>query len=405
MTAMKRVMFIMLLLACLPFVVKGAGMPQARSRTILKTDTVTRTDTIVTRDVIRRTDVITRLEEVIRTDTIVRRDGKEFVRQGVENIPSSLPELPERIGVVTDTVNIIQHDTVYIGNSNIAGDSLSPEREGGRYIWVPDSMSGSVDRLLAGNLNLLHEEVYDEMERVTFRGDTIPMMLRDRNFGRFDRGLFNYLFIPKGIWQLGITASYGEFSTSDLEMFSLLSDVDLSGRIFSIRPYFSYFINNNMSVGMRIAYTSGRANIGSFQVDIDDDINFNLKDIMYRSEQYTASLLFNHYFGIARRGRFGVFNEVELAFSSGNSDFQRPYDGELKTTHTTTMQAALNFSPGVAVFIMENISFNVSFGVFGFTLRNERQKVDGEDMGNRFTSGANFRFNIFNINFGIAVNI
>lgn len=156
---------------------------------------------------------------------------------------------------------------------------------------------------------------------------------------------------------------------------------------------------------MRIAYTSGRANIGSFQVDIDDDINFNLKDIMYRSEQYTASLLFNHYFGIARRGRFGVFNEVELAFSSGNSDFQRPYDGELKTTHTTTMQAALNFSPGVAVFIMENISFNVSFGVFGFTLRNERQKVDGEDMGNRFTSGANFRFNIFNINFGIAVNI
>lgn len=405
MTAMKRVMFIMLFLACLPFGMKGAGMPQSQTRTILKMDTVTRTDTIITRDVIRRTDVITRLEEVIRTDTIVKRDGKEFVKQGVENLPTALPEMAERIGVVTDTVNIIQHDTVYIASTNVESDSLFPEREGGKYIWVPDSMSGNVDRLLAGTLNFNHEEVYDDKERVTFRGDTIPMMLRDRNFGRFDRGLFNYLFIPKGIWQFGITASYGEFSTSDLEVFSLLSDIDLSGRIFSIRPYFSYFINNNMSVGMRIAYTSGRANIDSFQVDIDDDMNFNLKDIMYRSEQYTASLLFNQYFGIARRGRFGVFNEVELAFSSGNSDFQRPYNGELKTTHTTTMQAALNFSPGVAVFIMENVSFNVSFGVFGFTLRNERQKVDGEDMGNRFTSGANFRFNIFNINFGIAVNI
>ena len=156
---------------------------------------------------------------------------------------------------------------------------------------------------------------------------------------------------------------------------------------------------------MRLGYSSGRANIDSFNVDIDEDMSFNLKDIYYRSESYTAALTFNQYYGISRRGRFGIYNEVELAFSSGNSDFNRPFNGAPKLTHTTTMQAALNFSPGVCVFIMDQVSFNVSFGVFGFSLRNEKQTVDGVAMGNRFTSGANFRFNIFNINFGVAVNL
>ncbi|MDE7393937.1 MAG: hypothetical protein K2M80_05645, partial [Muribaculaceae bacterium] len=66
---------------------------------------------------------------------------------------------------------------------------------------------------------------------------------------------------------------------------------------------------------------------------------------------------------------------------------------------------SLNFSPGVCVFIMDYVSFTVSFGVFGLHMRSEKQITDGVEEGRRFTSGANFRFNIFNINFGLAVNI
>lgn len=54
---------------------------------------------------------------------------------------------------------------------------------------------------------------------------------------------------------------------------------------------------------------------------------------------------------------------------------------------------------------MKNVSFNVSFGVVGFYLRNERQWINDEPAGNRFSSGANFRFNLFNINFGLGVHI
>ena len=240
---------------------------------------------------------------------------------------------------------------------------------------------------------------------VTFRGRTIPMVLKDRNLGRFDRGLFNFLFIPKGIWQIGVTASYGEFSTTDLQILDLVSDIDFKGKLWSIRPNFSYFIKSNISLGLRLGYSSGRADIGTFNVDIDEDMSFNLHDIMYKSDSYSAAITFTQYLGIARRGRFGFFNEVELEMAGGDSDFNRPYNGEMRRTHTNMFQVSLNFSPGVCVYVMDQVSFNVSFGVFGLNLKHEKQKVNDEPLGERTTSGANFRFNIFNINFGIAVNI
>ena len=289
--------------------------------------------------------------------------------------------------------------------SEVNDSAVKPELNG-KYIFVPDSLQSDVLRILKGHSKVVDDEnKIDSSELVSWRGDTLPMQLKTRNFGRFDRGLSNYLFIPRGHWSFGLTASYGEISTDQLQLMGLLSDIDISGHIFSVKPYIMYFIKNNVSVGLRFGYTSAKGNVDSFKVDIDDDMNFNLHDIMYRNEGYTAAFTLRQYIGIARRGRFGVFNEVELAFSSGNSDFARPYAGELRNTHTTYMDAALNFSPGVCVFIMENVSFNLSFGVFGFSLRNEKQMENGVEVGNRLTSGANFRFNIFNLNFGIAVHI
>lgn len=282
-------------------------------------------------------------------------------------------------------------------------DSVS---EGGRYVWIPDSMMKDVGTLLKGHSKVVDDErKLDLKERVTFHGDTIPMVLKSRNLGRYSRGLTNWLFIPKGQWMFGLTASYGEFSTDDLELFDVLSDFDFGGHSFAIRPYISYFIRNNLSVGLRLSYNSSKASLGSLKLDISDDMNLNIGDVMYRNESYTAAVILNQYIGISRRGRFGVFNEVALGFSSGNGDFRRPYNGTPRNTHTTYMRASLDFSPGVCVFIMKNVSFNLSFGVFGFYLKNEKQTIDGEDGGNRFTSGANFRFNIFNINFGLGVHI
>ena len=103
--------------------------------------------------------------------------------------------------------------------------------------------------------------------------------------------------------------------------------------------------------------------------------------------------------------RFGIFNEVDLSFGSGSARFKRYYNEELRDTRTITTEARLSFSPGVTVFIMDNVSFNVSFGVFGLYLKNEKQKTNEVEEGSRLSSGANFKFNVFNINFGLGVHI
>lgn len=320
------------------------------------------------------------------------------------------PGLPKGVKSVTTTVT--RTETLYLpieGDEDQAGqatDSLYSQREGGAMIWVPDSLKGEVRQLLKGHSRVVDDPLrLDLGEKTVFRGDTIPMVLKSRNLGRYDRGLFNFLFIPKGTWHVGLTASYGEFSTDNLEMLDLVSDINLGAHIFNIKPYLSYFLRNNMSLGVRFSYSRANAGIDSFKMDIDEDMNFNLHDITYKSESYAAAVAFQQYMGLSRRGRFGVYNEIELSFASGGTTFDRPFNGEMRSTHTTNMEANLTFSPGVCVFVMDNVSFNLSFGVFGFKIRNERQTENGIDLGNRFTSGANFRINLFNLAFGIGVHI
>lgn len=242
-------------------------------------------------------------------------------------------------------------------------------------------------------------------EKVIIGNDTVSIIIPEKNYGRYDRGLYNYLFIPKGQWAFGLTASYGEFDCDDVQLLSIINDLDLKVKAYSIRPSISYFFRNNQSVGLKFNYVRNIADLARLSVDFDDDLNFSIGDVSYYGESYTASLFYRNYVGLGTMKRFAIFNEVDLSFGSGSTRFKRYYNNELRDTRTNSTMASLNFSPGLCVFIMDNISFNVSFGVFGINLKNEKQITNDVEEGSRFTSGANFRFNIFNINFGLGVHI
>lgn len=242
-------------------------------------------------------------------------------------------------------------------------------------------------------------------ELVIVNGDTVSIIIPQNNYGRFDRGLYNFLFIPKGQWSFGLTASYGEFDSKDIQILSVIKDLDIGIKAYSLKPSMSYAIRNNQTIGLKFNYTRMTGNLGSLSLDIDEDMSFTIGDITYYSQSYSAGIFYRNYVGLGKMKRFGVFNEIDLSFGSGSSRFKRRYNGEMRDTQTFSTEASLNFSPGVCVFIMDNVSFNVSFGVFGLKMKQERQLTDGIEEGKRFTSGANFKFNIFNISFGMAVNI
>ncbi len=107
-------------------------------------------------------------------------------------------------------------------------------------------------------------------------------------------------------------------------------------------------------------------------------MNFSLHDIMYRSKIYSVAVAFRQYFGITRNGRFGVFNEVDLGFSSGHTDFTRPYNNELKNTHTDVGKLEL-----------------------GFKMTDTHTYSDQIYESERSSKSANFRINLFSISFGV----
>ena len=245
----------------------------------------------------------------------------------------------------------------------------------------------------------------DSVEKVIIKGDTVDIYIPEKNYGRFDRGLFNYIFIPKGKWAFGITASYGELRTEDIQLLNILKDLDFKGKMYSVNPSIGYFFSNNRSVGMKFNYTRGVADLTRLGVNFDDDLNFNIHDVSYYQQSFSAAAFYRGYVGLDTSGRFGIFNEVDLSFGAGSSRFKRIFNEQPKDTRTTTVKGALNFSPGVCVFLQDFMAFQLSFGVFGLKWQHDKQTTDGVADGQRTTSGANFKFNIFNINFGLMVVI
>lgn len=315
-------------------------------------------------------------------------------------IPADTVAAPEK-AVPADTV---AREEPAVKAPMIEEPYVEPDVRPSEGIVYTDSLNGyPLNRYGKMVLATISPELLEET--VVVGTDTVPIIIPSPNYGRYDRGLFNFLFIPKGQWMFGLSASYGEFNSDDVQLLSLIKNFSFKGKMYSVQPSFSYFFRNNQSIGMKLVYSRGIADLGGLSVDFDEDMSFTLSDVSYYSQMYTASVFYRNYVGLGTEKRFGIFNEIDLAFGSGSSRFKRSYDGEVKDTKTLTTKWSLNFSPGVSVFIMDNVCFNVSFGVFGLHATHERQYTNGEDEGKRTSSGANFRFNIFNINFGLGVSI
>lgn len=341
-------------------------------------------------------------QELTGTSSI---SDKKTVVAAQKAIPEE-SEADEKSGIVVYE-EVVASEVESLQHVSPDPELVSETLEGGKFLWIPEENISEVEALINGEKILDGEikTIVDLNEKTFWRGDSIPLAIPTKRLGRFDRKLYNWLIYPKGLWHFGLSANYGELSTEDSEFLSLIQDVDLKGTIYSIKPSVSYFIRNNVCVGMRLAFTKGDMGINSFKVDIDEDMSFNLHDIKYSSDSYAAAVFIQQYFGLSRRSRFAVFNEAELSVGMGSNHFIRPFDGELKDTRTKTQSFNINYSPGVSIMVMKNAAFNLSFGVLGFHLKNEKQWENGEESGSRFTSGVQFRFNIFNINLGVAIII
>ena len=233
--------------------------------------------------------------------------------------------------------------------------------------------------------------------------DTIP---EKKFLGRiYNRGVTNHLFVKRHTWMTGLTVTHGQYNSEDIEFLSVLKDFDCKARLFSINPFVGYFIRENVCIGVKYGYQNIYASLGNISIDIDDDMSFTLKDMSFEEELFKTTIFHRSYVGLDKGKRFGLFNETSLSFNTGSARYQRGSEENRRDTRTKIREVHIGLNPGATVFIMENVSAELSFGVVGFRYREEKQSTNGEESGWRKSSGANFKINLLNISIGIVAYI
>ena len=221
---------------------------------------------------------------------------------------------------------------------------------------------------------------------------------------RAQRGLteMGSVFVPKGQWSLGATASY---STHENESYNFLviEGIESDGYTFRVSPVLAYAVRDNMALGVRAVYS--RTNLTIDEADLvfgDDSSGTEIRVDDYKSvkHSYTVAFSWRQYIPLGKSKRFALFNEMQLGAGGTQSKFAggQPVKGTYETGYTLS----LGVSPGLVAFATNNVAIEVNVGVMGISYSSVKQVHNQVAVGHRRMSNMNFKVNIFSIGVGVA---
>ena len=222
---------------------------------------------------------------------------------------------------------------------------------------------------------------------------------------RIDRGIYQYLFIPKGQMLAGATLSYAHLDSDDSQFLLMIDGLQAECSMTRISPFFGVSYAKNQVLGARFAYQMIRGKVDnvSIQAGDNEDYSFTLSNVDMLQRSYAGALFHRAYIGLDLQGRFALYNETRVEFAFGHNQFN--FGGEALNQYTKNRQVGITFHPGVAVCIMNNVSMHASVGIGGVRLSDSRV-FDGEQMlGKRTAMNANFRLNLLDISLGITLHL
>ncbi|MGL5273518.1 MAG: hypothetical protein ACRC8J_08580, partial [Phocaeicola sp.] len=130
--------------------------------------------------------------------------------------------------------------------------------------------------------------------------------------GRFNRGILNYRFLPKGKWLFGATASFLSYDSREISALSIIGNLNANAKIYGFNPFIGYVFKDNQVLGAKLGYEHVLANLDNLSIDIDEDLQFSLSDFYYSETLYTAAVVHRSYVGIDTKKIFGFFSETTL---------------------------------------------------------------------------------------------
>lgn len=217
---------------------------------------------------------------------------------------------------------------------------------------------------------------------------------------KFDRDIQAGLFVPKGAWLVGTTLSYTELRSSDFKLL-VLKDLNGNGYTFKISPFCGYFFANNMAAGLRLAYSRSYVNLDNLDLDLGDDLNFNVADQNFLEHSFMASGFLRTYMGLGKSKVFGFFNEARLSYGYGQGKDTSGKGNDKTGSYQTTHNLQIGIAPGLAAFVTNFAAVEVSVGVMGFDFKWIQQTRNQVETGHYNKSSGNFKIDLFSINIGM----
>ena len=221
---------------------------------------------------------------------------------------------------------------------------------------------------------------------------------------RRERGLTDprNLFVPKGQWVFGGTASYSTH-TNEGYQFLIVEGIDSKGYTVRVSPMIAYALTDNMALGGRFIYSRTLLELDKAELQLGDEgSDTDLKANNYYSlrHNYSVAAIWRQYIPLGRNKRFALFNETQLSVGGTQARFTN--DSPVKGTYETGYTLSLGISPGIVAFATNNMAVEVNVGVMGISYTHTKQVHNQVTVGKRNTSMMNFKVNIFSIGLGMA---
>lgn len=234
----------------------------------------------------------------------------------------------------------------------------------------------------------------------------------------FDRGIIleNSCFIPKGAFGTGLSFDYNTYNfgngSNDIGyqmLFGMVNDFKGNTYTLGVSPFLSYFVVDNLSVGLRFDYKKTSLSMESLGLAIGDALSINTGDYNYIKQAYTGSVEGRYYIPILPGNkRFAFFAGLQLTGGYAQSQTFKMEEGvtpEDRLKHGTYQDiylASVGIVPGLTMFVSNSIALELSIGLIGLDYQYVKQTTNQVEVSTMHKSAANYKINLFSIGFGIS---
>lgn len=217
----------------------------------------------------------------------------------------------------------------------------------------------------------------------------------------FSRDIESVVFVPKGQWITGVSVSYAT-STQNKYQFLIFEDLTGDTYSFKISPMVLYAVAPDLALGGRFSYARSLTKLEKADIVLDSETDYSLDHLYRLSHNYYGTIMMRNYFSIGKSKRFGFFNELQLQLGGGQSKLTTGVGSTLTGTYERNFSLDVGLAPGLCLFLNNYSALEVNIGVLGFSYTATKAIKDQIFVSHRNSKSANFRINLFSIQFGVA---